>query len=297
MWAFGVVLYEMLTGGRAFDGGDISTTLARVIEREPDWTALPAETPAAIRRLLRRCLEKDRRRRLRDIGEARIAIEDVLKQGSGEAADTHDQAPGGAPRRRLVAVAAATFAAGAILAILLVRALTETPAAPGRTMQFPIVPPLAQAMTINGLDRDVAIAPDGRFVVYVGGVGRQLLVRPLDRLDATALNGTTGARMPFVSPDGRWVGFFSPETDEIRKVPLVGGPPVSLTHYEQGPRGATWTRNDTLVFATSDTRTGCTYGLFQTWRVVDFRSRRTVAASRCGRVPGGNCFFSMAATI
>jgi len=256
VWAFGAVLYELLTGTRAFDGGDVSTTLARVIEREPEWTALPPKTPAAIRQLLRRCLEKDRRRRLRDIGEARIAIEDVLKQGSGQAAHTHDQVPGRAPRRRLFAVAAATFAAGAMLAILIVRALPGTPFAPGRTTQFTIVPPLAQAMTINGLDRDVAIAPDGSFVVYVGGVGRQLLVRPLDRLDATALNGTAGARMPFVSPDGRWVGFFSPETDEIRKVPLVGGPPASLTRYEQGPRGATWTRNDTLVFATSDTGTG-----------------------------------------
>jgi eukaryotic-like serine/threonine-protein kinase len=235
VWSFGAVLYEMLSGQRAFDAGDVSTTLARVIEREPDWAALPALTPAGIRQLLRRCLEKDRRRRLRDIGEARIAIDDVVKQGLGEAADKYDEVRGGAPRRRLFAVAAATFAAGALLAILVVRALSGTPVAPGRTTQFTIVPPLAQAMTINGLDRDIAMSPDGSFVVYVGGVGRQLLVRSLDRLDATALNGTTGARMPFVSRDGRWVGFFSPETDEIRKVPLIGGPPVSLTRYEQGP--------------------------------------------------------------
>jgi len=153
-------------------------------------------------------------------------------------------------------VAAATFAAGAILAFLVVRALTGTSVAPGRTTQFTIVPPLAQAITINGLDRDLAISPDGGFVVYVGGVGRQLFVRSIDRLDASLLAGSTGARMPFVSLDGRWVGFFVVEAGEIRKVPIAGGPAVAITRFDQGPRGATWLRDDTLVFATAETDTG-----------------------------------------
>ncbi len=255
VWAFGVVLYEMLTGRRAFEADDVSTTIARVIEREPNWDALPAHTPLSIRQLLRRCVEKDRRRRLRDIGEARIAIEDHLTRGAVSSSERDVSPRVFRSRRSMVGIGAAMFLAGAIVAIIAaVVWRREPPASGAQAAQFTIVPPLSQSMSINGLDRDLAVSPDGRFVVYVGGVGRQLLVRTIDRLEATPLAGVSSARMPFVSADGRWIGFF--ESSELKKVPIAGGPPVSLTRYEQGPRGAILTSDGTLVFATSDPSTG-----------------------------------------
>ena len=255
VWAFGAVVYEMVTGRRAFAGSDASTTLARVIEREPDWTALPAATPPAIRRLLRRCLEKDRRRRLRDIGEARIAIEDALANHSdGEAPD---RVVTRATQQRWLAVGGLMLVAGAAIALVAGRAMTDR-SVPTRSQlaQFTIVPPPSQYVAINGLDSDLAIAPDGAFFVYVGGAARELMVRPLDRLEARPLDATRGARMPSISRDSRWVAFFAGEVNEVKKAPIGGGPAVALCRYEQGPRGATWISDDTLVFATSDPATG-----------------------------------------
>jgi eukaryotic-like serine/threonine-protein kinase len=257
IWAFGAVLFEMITARRAFEADNVSTTLAKIIEREPDWNALPPNTSAAIRHLLRRCLEKDRRRRLRDAGEARIAVEDALSRSSS-GQDAGPEIPSGRMRQRsTIAIAGVTLAAVLLIGFLLGGALSRpSQSPPGQTVHFTIVPPPAQSVSINGLDRDLAVSPDGRYLVYVGGVGHQLIVRSLDRLEAVPLAGTAGARMPFISADGRWVGFFAGGAGELRKVPITGGPPVTLCRYQQGPRGASWAPDDTLVFATSDTGTG-----------------------------------------
>ena len=258
IWAFGAVLYEMITGRRAFEGENISTILAKVIEREPDWSALPAMTPFAIRQLLHRCLEKDRRRRLRDIGEARIAIEDEMTGRRTGAPVEGSVASRRLSRGLLIAISAAALCVAAAFALVaFTRVFTEPPVTdPTQTVHFTIVPPPAQALSINGLDRDLTISPDGKFVVYVGGAARQLIVRSLDRLDAMPLTGTEGARMPFVSSDSRWIGFFVGESNELKKIPISGGAAVTLCKFQQGPRGASWAADDTLVFATSDVATG-----------------------------------------
>ena len=265
IWAFGAVLYEMLTGRRAFVADDMSDTLAFVLTREPDWTALPASTPAIIRRLLRRCLEKDRRKRLPDIGVARLDIDEAL---TGPAGDTTVGTGSPANTRRgwqwLV-----PFGAGAALAVAAATAgwvaMRPMPVAP-IVSRFGITLPPEQALAISFNDRDLAISPDGTHLVYTAGGDAQLMVRPLDRLESLPLGGIRNARAPFISPDGRWVGFFD-RLDEgvttgpvvkgtLRKVPIAGGPPVVIASITGASRGASWGADGSIVFATSDRATG-----------------------------------------
>ena len=256
LWAFGCVLYEMLTGRAAFASDTISDTIAGILEREPDWRALPAATPPGVTRLLRRCLSKDPKRRLHDIGDARIEIEDALSDAALIPAESAavDRPPVRLPR----AIAVVT----SVVALIAVVALTwyvgtawQTQAAPPRISRMPIASSGAAAVTPNGA-RSLTITPDGARVVYVGNNGTQLFVRPLDQLDPTAI--TTGAaplNWVFVSPDGQWVGF--DEGGTLRKVALTGGPAVTILNTGLGTSsGATWTPDDTIIFATPDPNTG-----------------------------------------
>ena len=206
IWAFGCVLYEILTGRRAFDGQDLTDTIVAIVSKEPDWSALPSETPAAIRSLLRRCVEKDAKRRLRDIGEARLAIEDALStpaavgrvpraeiEGvasghaviSGSAGITHADPASVRTTWRRTAVLGLAFAATAIVAGAAVWFATRPE--PARVSRLTITPSSDAAVTLNGTDRDVAITPDGAHIVYVGGGGTQLFVRELDQIEPTPL--------------------------------------------------------------------------------------------------------------
>ena len=258
LWAFGVVLFEMLTGRRLFEGGTISDTLAAVLKTEPDWNALPDETPRSIHRLLRRCLEKDRRKRLESAADARLEIDEAL------ATPMSDGSTGVAPGttlahrtgwRRAMPSIAAGVASAAVVGVAVWALMRGAPAPRSQPMRFAIVPPAAQPLVISGLDRDSAISPDGRHLVYFAGTGQtQLMVRAIDQLDAVPLRGITGARAPFMSPDGRWVGFFSGA--ELKKVSITGGPPITLCRIPGTPRGASWGQDDTIVFATSDAGTG-----------------------------------------
>ncbi len=256
LWAFGCVLYEMLTGRPAFASDTISDTIARILEREPDWRALPAATPPSVTRLLQRCLNKDPKRRLHDIADARIEIEDALSGASLTPAETAvvDRQPVRLPW----AIAVVT----SVVVLIAVGALTwyvgtarQTQTAPPRISRMTIASSGAAAVAPNGA-RSLAITPDGARVVYVGDNGRQLFVRPLDRLDPTAI--TTGAaplNWVFVSPDGQWVGF--DEGGTLRKVALTGGPAVTILNTGLGASsGATWTPDDTIIFATPDPTTG-----------------------------------------
>jgi eukaryotic-like serine/threonine-protein kinase len=248
LWAFGAVLYEILTGRRAFEGEHVSDTLAHVLMTDPDWSALPASTPVPIRRLLRRCLEKDRKRRLDSAAGARLEIEEALTAPS--AADGAAAQHGPAPRRRTVAIASVVFVAGVVVTALSTWALMRPAPAKLQPVRFAIV--LSAAQPMRGFNRDLAVSPDGTHLVYASGApgdGR-LMVRAIDQLDFVPLGGITGASGPFFSPDGRWIGFFSGTIGgELRKVSITGGPPVSLGRTQGGSGGASWGLDDTIVFA------------------------------------------------
>ena len=267
VWAFGAVLYEMLARRRAFPSDELAETLAAVITMAPDWAALPRQTPPSIERLLRRCLEKDPKRRVPDIGMARIELDDALSAPKDSVVSiAKGDARAAAWRRGAVTgIAAATLSATAasLVTVALTRG-TATPPVP--VTRFTIALPPAQAVALSVNDRDVALSPDGDRLVYTAGSQRQLMVRPFDQLDAVPLAGVTNARAPFFSPDGRWVAFFD-RLDEgiatgavhdgaLKKVSIDGGAPSLICQVAGGSRGASWTTPDTIVFATGDRKTG-----------------------------------------
>jgi hypothetical protein len=250
IWAFGCVLYEMLTGRPAFARETVSDTIAAILEREPDWAALPATTPKPTRKMLRRCLEKDRKQRLADIADARLEIQEA--QGALAGSDATEQ-PTVIPRRRFaVTVALAAAVVGAVVAALTTWVLTRSVPAKLQLMRFAIVLPASQALATQ--ERDIAISPDGTRLVYRAGVPPHLVVRAIDSLDATPLARTTDARFPFMLPDGQWVGFFAQGT--LRKASIRGGAVVTVCKIMGAPRGASWGDDETIVFATSDPTTG-----------------------------------------
>ena len=248
VWAFGCVLYEMLTGARAFAGDDVSDTLAAVLRGEPDWRVLPTETPASIRRLLRRCLEKDRKRRLSDAADARLEIEEALTTPMFETSAA--PAPGwqGGWRRGAL-IAAAALAVGGVAAGGAV--WTAIRPAPARVTRTVIQTSGATALTINPrASGSLAITPDGSRLVYTAA--SQLVVRRLDRFDSEALTGLGSPTQPFISPDGQWIGFF--EGLVVKKVAIGGGPAVTVfkDNNPSGSRGgATWGTDGTIVYAGS----------------------------------------------
>jgi serine/threonine-protein kinase len=248
MWAFGCVLYEMLTGKPCFDGADIANTVALVLTKEPEWGALPAGTPSSIQTLLRRCLDKDRRTRVGDMSAASFAIDEARALG----ATAFGPSPVISGRSIPLWKRLATYGAPALIAGLAMAGggfwFVMRPA-PLRVSRLTIATTPATALTINGNDRDLAITPDGSTVVYVGNNGTELFVRPLDALEPMRI--FTGApRAPFVSPDGQWVGFIDNVTI-LKKVAMTGGPAVTITTLDGNSRGAAWTEDDTIVFATT----------------------------------------------
>ena len=253
IWALGCVLYEMVTGLRAFSGEDVAETLAHILTKEPDWTALPASTPTPIRRLLRRCLEKDRRRRLADAADARLEMDEAL-------ASSGDASAMSLPMQKAAWVRALPWAVvgllGAGLGLLLVLWAPWHQTAPLGVTRTTITHSGAAALTQSGFGRDIALSPDGRRLVYSGNNGTQLFVRALDALEPVAIaTGTDGALLPFLSPDGQWVGFAN-TSFEIRKVAITGGAATTIARVDGILQGATWAADDTIVFATNRLDTG-----------------------------------------
>jgi len=250
IWAFGCLLYEMLTGKRAFDDEDVSMTLSKILQREPDFDALPPTVPARVRQALRVCLRKDSKQRMGDIRDVRLALEGafetVLTPGTAAVAAT---SPAGW-RRGLVLfgifVIGGSVVGGAVW--------FATRPTPPRVVRTEIATAGATALSISGGDRDIAITPDGSRIVYRGQ--NELLVRSLDQLVPTALTGLGTPRGVFISPDGQWVGFF--DGNGLKKVAITGGPPVTLTTgvIGQNSRGATWSEGGAIIFATSAIGTG-----------------------------------------
>ncbi len=247
IWAFGVVLNEMLSGQRTFMGEDVSDTLASVIKDEVSWQALPADLPEPIRRLLRRCLEKDPRRRLRDIGEARLILEDPASLEPATVRPAASAIASHAPTalwRRALPIAATAVIAGTA-AFVLTWSLRPLPSAAAVVTRFPIVLPDGQAAPRQNLGV-MALSPDGARLVYVAN--RQLYLRSMGEVEAKPITGTNlDAASPFFSPDGQWVGFFSIGDSMLRKIAIGGGSPVVLSKVET-PWGATW-HGDTIFVA------------------------------------------------
>ena len=242
IWAFGAVLFEMLTGRRAFVGEDVSVTLAEVIKSDPDLDALSSDVPARVRHALRVCLQKDPRQRGGDVGAIRLAMEGAFETPVG----AREEPPAASQLQVLqrpipLAIAALVIAAIAGLAGW---GLVRPALAPSSTVtRLPFIPPDGDV-----IDDGLALSPDGRTLVYTGmrdGV-RQLFVRRRDHMAVRPVPGTAGATHPFFSPDGAWVGFFA--NDSIKKVALAGGAPVTLCSVGLR-RGATWGPDDTIVFA------------------------------------------------
>ena len=250
VWAFGCSLYEALAGVKAFGGETASDIIGAVLRGEPDWALLPAATPARLRALIRRCLQKDARRRLRDIGDARIDLEDLL--AGGEAGPPVPAMPVRAGRPAWLPAA---FLAGALAAGAAAWFLAPRPAPPAVTRLRLGLEPASQLGWLPGfnvLERPsraaLALSADGRRVVFVGMKdGRaQIYVRALDQEQAAPLAGTEGAANLFLSPDGQWVGFWS--SGALRKVALGGGPAVTLCETSL-PDGATWGADGQIVYA------------------------------------------------
>jgi eukaryotic-like serine/threonine-protein kinase len=238
IWAFGCVLYEMLTARPAFPADTISDTIAAILDREPDWDALPQEASVTIRKLLRRCLAKDRRQRLSDAADARLEIEDA--QDAVPAESDAVQAPRTTWRwTSIIALTALTagLSAGSIMRF------TVRPAPPPLS-RF-LIPLAAGDVFQYGGRHLVAFSPDARAVVYQANQG--LYLRRLDQLQSTLVTGTEqgGGRSPFFSPDGQSIGFWA--GGQLKRINLRGGPAVTLCSAEN-PWGVSWDETGTILF-------------------------------------------------
>ena len=262
IWAFGCVLYEMLTGQMAFHGEDVSLTLASVMKSDLNVKRLPDDTPATVRTVLRRCLEKDPSQRVRDIGDVRLAMEGAFETTVSEPSD-----PTAVPRPQLwqrpvpalVAVLLVSVVAG-----LAVWSLTGPNPSVPRVERFAIPPPAPVSVYVAINAHDITISPDGTRVVYTttGGRPARLYVRAADELTATPLQGLDDRVFgPFISPDSAWVGFNDQRDDTLKKVSILGGPPVTICSVVGGVWGASWGPDDTIIFGTNSRSGG---GL---WRV------------------------------
>jgi len=246
IWAFGCVLYEMLTARLAFDGESASDRLAAVFDRSPDWKRLPATVPEIVRRLLRRCLDKDPKRRVHDIADARIEIEDALNGPSSLAPAPKSLLRSTASRIRW-AIATTILLAGALTGARVFAPATLRPASLTR---FVVQAPLPASMVTGAFD----VSPDGSAIVYVGvdrTGGRnatRLFLRRLDQFDATPLAGTGGADSPFFSPDSEWVGFVA--GDKLHKINVrTIAAPIVLCSVGDAAGGFTWPTDAAIFFA------------------------------------------------
>jgi len=249
IWSFGVVLYEMLTGKRLFQGETVSDTLAGILKSDPDWDALPDDIPDTVRLLLVRCLERDRQQRLQDIGEARILL-------SGDGSSLYsglsmtrvldsDVEVVPASRRPMVAFAVVAGILGIVLGGLAMRSLTpEAPPVPRRHLEV-ASPQIGEASADAPM-----ISPDGTMAVYV--LDHRLWLRRFDTGATLELTGTDGAETPFWSPDSEHVGYFI--KSRIMRVAATGGAPQMVCELAMGRTGsgASWSETDHIVFSTGD---------------------------------------------
>ena len=250
VWAFGAVLYEMLSGHRPFKGDDISDTLAAVLRQDVDWSALPASTPAVVRQLIARCLERDPRRRLRDIGEARIALESPAAMAAEADKSPATIAPPAPEARRRGFGAIHALAAALLVALLAMSWLWWRAAGLDSTgVMTRVAVTIPPDVTLNlAVHPIIAMSRDGSKMALVAnrkGVA-QLYLRPMNEFEPRPIAGTDDASSPFFSPDGSWIGFFA--GGKLKKVPSAGGPVITLADVSDD-RGGVWTDDDTIIYA------------------------------------------------
>ena len=260
IWSFGVVLFEMLTGQRIFAGETVSHVLGAVLQVEPAWDALPTATPQPLRRLLRRCLEKDQKRRLRDVGEAGAHLEEAAAAPSSVEPSV---VPAVAPRtggcRRAVPFVGALIVTSLLTGLAVWIVMQPEPP---RIARFAISPDDAPSLFIAQASPDVAISPDGEHIAYLtGSVGlgaERLHVRPLDQLESETLVAEGELNSPFFAPDGESVGFYdrSVQPPVLKRVSVRGGPPATICDLQGDLRGASWGADGTIVFASAELASG-----------------------------------------
>jgi serine/threonine-protein kinase len=246
IWAFGCVLYEMLVGERAFEGEDVSETLAAVLKSEPDWSALPGDIPDRIVALIKRCVTKDPRARVADVAAPLY----VLSESGGSPSGVQSPRDARISRRRVLVAAGVGVMIGIFLTALATRSLFLRPdTRPPRVTRFSITPPSAMPLMLQA--QDLAISPDGTLIAYQAGTGLgQLMLRAMGELEARPLADSIGSRLPFFSPDGLWVGFFGNQV--LKKVSIAGGASITICNVTRAGRGASWGSTGTIVFADAE---------------------------------------------
>jgi hypothetical protein len=247
IWAFGCVVYELLTGTPVFHGEDVTDILAAVVRAEPEWRALPAAIPVKIRDLLRRCLQKDKTQRMQSAGDARIEIQEAI------AAPPAELAPATAPAARgwrKHGTGTVVIAALALIAIALAVGFVLRAPKPPQPMQVMRLSAEigADATLFTALGPAAILSPDGTRLAFLATTADQksrIYFRSLDQSQATVLSGTEDARDPFFSPDGQWIGFFA--DGKLKKISVQGGAAVTLCDA-LGDRGGSWGQDGTIVF-------------------------------------------------
>ena len=251
VWAFGCVFFELVSGRRAFEGDDVSEVLASVLKSDPDWTALPANIPAPVKRLLRRCFEKDPKKRLRDASEGLLQLDEAL--AAGDPATTSIAGALAAPPKaslvsRLLLIAAAVIVT-AVATVVIVQQMRPGPPPP-EVIQFRFQP--APPVLITPNQRDVAISPDGRLVAFpvLSSQGPPMLhIKTSDQLDSTPLKGAESSTAPFFSPDGKWLGALDSALGiQLKKISVLGGPAVPICKGITTIAGAAWLADGNIVF-------------------------------------------------
>ena len=257
IWSFGVVLYEMLTGRRAFEGDDVSLTLADVMRAEPAWQRLPESLSPALDTYLRRCLEKDPRQRVRDIGDVRLAIEGAFETVARGAAEP-------AARRvpvwqRPVAGLAGAVVITALISVLAVGGLLRPPSTSLTISRFTLGPPAGHTLRValSGAGRNFALSPDGQTLVYLAAQASASFFfrRDMNALEALVLPNSEDDFLPTFSPDGQWIAFS--DSGVLKKRALIGGPAITLHDgLPQIVTVATWGDDDLIVFDLFSVRSG-----------------------------------------
>ena len=241
IWGFGVVLYEMLTGHQAFADEDVSMTLSKVLQREPDLDALPDDVPARVRQTLKVCLQKDPKQRIGDIQGVRLVLEGTFETATPEVAEIVQAGS----QSKLPWVAA--FALGLVIAGVTVWILRAPE--PGAVTRLSHV--LPEGQQFNRATMNVAISPDGSRVVYAAN--QQLYLRAMDALEASPIPGTNeNPSHPFFSPDGQWIGYWSAVDGQLKKIAISGGAPVTLAPTSAPSGSASWGADDTIIWAEAE---------------------------------------------